>query len=169
MKSDRLCLSAEAKHCLLGEHRPQSRRAGKYHHVSVKQNGIAIVVTALPDKRKCPISLPFLSTTTLPWLPYAACGRSVKCLQGQQRIRSCIMSCSYYAQALVGIYSLCSSPLWEFDGSPMECFHHAVSLPTMLRVIWLLRSPQQPSRATDATKLTPAEGIIASASLAGHD
>ena len=30
-------------------------------------------------------------------------------------------------------------------------------------------SPQQPSRATDATQLTPAEGIIASASLAGHD
>ena len=51
------------------------------------KRGIAVEVTALPDKRKCPISLPFLSTTTLPWLPYAACGRSVKCLQDHQRIR----------------------------------------------------------------------------------
>ncbi len=83
------------------------------------------------------------------------------------------MSCSYHAQAGVVIYLLCSSPLRELDGSPMECFHHAVSLSQCCALHGfcelLAVSPQQFSRATDATKLTPAEGIIASASLAGHD
>lgn len=48
------------------------------------------------------------------------------------------MSCSCYAQALVGMSLLSSRPLWEFDRSPMECFHHAVSLSTTMRVAWLL-------------------------------
>ncbi len=143
------------------------------HHVNVKENGIAIVVTMLPDKRKCPISLPFLSTTTLLWLPYAACGRSVKCLQKEQQIRSCIMSCSCYAQALVTYTYSCPVPFgslmarrWNVSIMRSTCHQCCASHGTCKL---LAVSPQQPSRATDATKLTPAEGIIAFTSLAGHD
>ncbi len=47
------------------------------------------------------------------------------------------------------LYLLLSSPLREFDGSPMECLHHAVNLSSMLRVTWHL----QIARGEPATTL----------------